>query len=198
MMTVSKVKTVLWGLPVVLLVSGACAFFVFSLENKKAYNSAVSYFKQNQTIIKNKNYIAVIDYSKPSFVKRLFIYDLHTGNAETYLVAHGRESGFIFARDFSNDIDSHKSCTGFFTTGDVFIGEQGLSLLLHGLQEGLNNNAFERGIIIHGADYVSWKSILENWGRLGRSLGCPAVSTDIIHEVIDKLHDGALLYVHAP
>jgi len=69
-------------------------------------------------------------------------------------------------------------------------------LPLHGLQEGLNNNAFNREIIIHGADYVSWRSIIVNLGRLGRSLGCPAVAQDQINEVIDKLKGGALVYIH--
>ncbi len=170
---------------------------MFSAENKQAYESTMNFFKQHQAAIKNQNYLAVIDYTKPSFVKRLFIYDVHKGTAVAYLVAHGRDSGFIFAGDFSNDVQSHKSCKGFLVTGEAFKGEHGRSLRLYGLQDGLNNNAFTRGIVIHGADYVSWISILANGGRLGRSLGCPAVSQDSIDDVIDKLNNGALVYIHA-
>ena len=157
----------------------------------------MQFFKQNQALIKNKDYMAVIDYTKPSFVKRLFIYDVQSAKAARYLVAHGKGSGFIYARDFSNEANSNKSCKGFFITGEIFVGEHGTSLSLHGLQEGLNDNAFNRNIIIHGADYVSWKSIIVNLGRLGRSLGCPAVAEDKINEVIDKLKGGALVYIHA-
>ena len=109
-----------------------------------------------------------------------------------------RSSGFIFARDFSNEINSHKSCRGFFLTGEPFIGENGLSLRLRGLQEWVNDNALVRDIVIHGADYVSWLSIAENFGRLGRSLGCPAVPRENIDEIVGRLKNGALLYIHAP
>jgi hypothetical protein len=193
----AKVKLLIWSLSLVLLCTGVCAFLVFSSENKKAYEITINFFKQNQSAIKNQNYLAVIDYTKPSFVKRLFIYDVHKGAAVMYLVAHGKDSGFIFAGDFSNEVHSHKSCKGFLITGEVFKGEHGRSLQLYGLQDGLNNNAFTRGIVIHGADYVSWISLLANCGRLGRSLGCPSVSQDSIDDVIDKLKDGALVYIHA-
>ena len=184
-------------MPAAFLLAGLFCFLLLSLENRKSYETAIDFFKQNQALIKNKNYVAVIDYTKPSFVKRLFIYDVKSGTAARYLVAHGKSSGFIFARDFSNEVNSNKSCKGFFITGEIFNGEHGPSLPLQGLQEGLNNNAFNREIIIHGADYVSWSSIIVNLGRLGRSLGCPALAEDQIDEVIGKLQGNALVYIHA-
>jgi hypothetical protein len=196
-MPLSKAKFLISVLPIAVLLAGLAGFLLLSLENRKAYETAIEFFKQNQELIKNKNYVAVIDYTKPSFVKRLFIYDVKSGTAARYLVAHGKGSGFIYARDFSNEANSNKSSKGFFITGEIFVGEHGPSLALHGLQEGLNDNAFSRDIIIHGADYVSWQSIIVNLGRLGRSLGCPAVAQDQIDEVISKLKGGALVYVHA-
>ena len=184
-------------MPAAFLLAGLFCFLLLSLENRKSYETAIDFFKQNQALIKNKNYVAVIDYTKPSFVKRLFIYDVQSATAVRYLVAHGKGSGFIFPRDFSNEINSNKSSKGFFITGEIFVGEHGPSLPLQGLQEGLNNNAFNREIIIHGADYVSWKSIIVNLGRLGRSLGCPAVAEDQRDEVIGKLQGSALVYIHA-
>ena len=196
-MPLSKTRFLISGLPAAFLLAGLFCFLLLSLENRKSYETAIDFFKQNQALIKNKNYVAVIDYTKPSFVKRLFIYDVKSGTAARYLVAHGKSSGFIFARDFSNEVNSNKSCKGFFITGEIFNGEHGPSLPLQGLQEGLNNNAFNREIIIHGADYVSWKSIIVNLGRLGRSLGCPAVAEDQRDEVIGKLQGSALVYIHA-
>ncbi len=196
-MPLSKAKFLISGLIIAFLLVGLCGFLLLSSENRKAYETAIEFFKQNQALIKNKDYVAVIDYTKPSFVKRLFIYDVKNDTIARYLVAHGKGSGYIFARDFSNEVDSNKSSKGSFITGETFIGEHGPSLSLHGLQEGLNDNAFKRDIIIHGADYVSWKAIILNLGRLGRSLGCPAVAKGQINEVIDKLKDGALVYIHA-
>jgi len=111
-------------------------FLLLGLENRKSYETAIEFFKQNQDLIKNKNYVAVIDYTKPSFVKRLFIYDVQSATAARYLVAHGKGSGFIYARDFSNEVNSNKSSKGFFITGEMFVGDHGPSLPLHGLQEG--------------------------------------------------------------
>ncbi len=197
-MFTTKLKLFLWSALLAVLAAGAGTFIFFSAENRDAFKIAAAFYRQNQSLIENKNYLAIIDYTKPSWVKRLFIYDAAGNRVRSFLVAHGKESGFIFAREFSNEINSHKSCKGFFLTGEPFIGEHGLSLRLHGLQQGLNNNALARDIVFHGADYVSWGSILENFGRLGRSLGCPAVARDTIDEVVSRLKGGALLYIHAP
>ena len=196
-MRLSKAKILISSVTAAFLFAVLCGFLLLSLENRKSYETAIEFFKQNQELINNENYVAIIDYTKPSFVKRLFIYDVQSASAARSLVAHGKGSGFIFARDFSNEVNSNKSSKGFFITGEIFIGEHGPSLPLHGLQEGLNNNAFNREIIIHGADYVSWKSIIVNLGRLGRSLGCPAVAEDQRDEVIGKLQGSALVYIHA-
>jgi hypothetical protein len=49
--------------------------------------------------------------------------------------------------------------------------------------------------VIHGADYVSEEYIRQN-GRLGRSLGCPALSMDLCQEVIDLIKDGTCLFIY--
>ncbi len=167
------------------------------LINDKAYMKALKHLSSNRARIKNKNYLAIIDYTKPSYRKRLYIVNLKNGEVERFLVAHGKNSGKIMATEFSNEIDSNKSCKGFFITGKPYIGKHGASLALHGLEPGKNNNAQQRGIVIHGADYVSLRSIILNGGRLGRSLGCPAVSLQEIEKVIEKIKNGSLLYIHA-
>lgn len=197
-MTAAKTKFLIFSAALVILATGAGFFMFFNAEDRAALEIAAVFYRQNQSLIENKNYLAIIDYTKPSWVKRLFIYDSAGNRVRSFLVAHGKESGFIFAREFSNEINSHKSCKGFFITGEPFIGENGLSLRLHGLQEGINNNALARDIVIHGASYVSLGSILENFGRLGRSLGCPAVAREHIDEVVSRLKNGALVYIHAP
>ena len=197
-MTAAKTKLLVVSAALAILAAGAAVFMRFSAEDRKAFEIAAAFYRHNQSLIENKNYLAVINYTRPSWMKRLFIYDAAGNRVGSFLVAHGKESGFMFAREFSNEINSHKSCKGFFLTGEPFLGENGLSLTLHGLQQGLNNNALARDIVIHGADYVSWRSIAENFGRLGRSLGCPAVAPEHIDEVVGRLKNGALIYIHAP
>jgi len=164
--------------------------------NREAHEEALRYFNEHSSGIRNKKYLTVIDFTKPSYVKRMFVFDLETNEAERYLVAHGKNSGYIYARDFSNEIGSHQSSRGFFITGDKYHGEHGPSLRLHGKEKGVNDNAFRRDIVIHGADWVSYKAVLLNWGRLGRSWGCPAVPMSEVDEVVEKLKDGSLLYIY--
>jgi hypothetical protein len=100
--------------------------------------------------------------------------------------------------DFSNAITSQKTSAGLFVTGEIYVGQHGRSLRLHGLQPGVNDNAFQRRIVIHGAPYVSWKTMLVNGGRLGHSSGCPAVAEDQVEHIIGQLQRGSLVYIHTP
>jgi hypothetical protein len=162
----------------------------------EAYEEALLYFKTHALEIRNKEYLTLIDFTKPSYAKRMHIFSLETGEVERYLVAHGENSGFTYARDFSNEIGSRKSCGGFFITGERYDGKHGPSLRLHGKEKGINDNAFRRDIVIHGADWVSYSAVLENGGRLGRSWGCPAVPASEVEEIVEKIKDGSLLYIY--
>lgn|SRR5690606_31145549 len=142
--------------------------------------------------------LAVIDFSKPSSEKRLWIFDLDQG-ALLYqeLVAHGRNSGGLLSTSFSNREGSYQSSIGLFQAAESYSGKHGYSLRLDGLEPGINDKARERAIVIHGADYVdpTW---IENHGRIGRSHGCPAVRQEIIREVVDHLKGGQLVFTWYP
>lgn len=140
--------------------------------------------------------LVVIDYTKPSTQKRFCVVDLEQEKVlfESH-VAHGRRSGDNYAVSFSNAPGSYKSSLGFFRTGKTYSGKNGYSLLLDGLEKGINDKARERAIVIHGADYADPR-VLRGQERLGRSLGCPALPPDISHEVIDTIKEGALLYIY--
>jgi hypothetical protein len=145
----------------------------------------------------NKKLLSIIDYSKPSNEKRLFIIDVENRKLlYNTLVAHGQKSGYVSATKFSNKYGSHKSCLGFFRTGNSYYGKRGYSLQLEGLEEGINDNARQRGIVIHGANYVS-ERIANGNGVIGRSWGCPAVSKKLSNEIINLLKGGSLLYIYA-
>lgn len=162
-----------------------------------AVRAALRHYEAHRDKLKNHRYLTVIDYTKPSFSKRMVLVDLKTRKAEHFLVAHGKRSGTVYATEFSNQPETLKSCRGLFLTGKPYQGKHGTSLVLHGLQRGVNDKAYERGIVLHGADYVDPRSVGVNGGRLGRSFGCPAVPRTAVYEIVDKIKGGSLLYIHA-
>ena len=138
--------------------------------------------------------LTIIDFRRPSTEKRMWVYDLRS-RALLFdeLVSHGRGSGQTMATSFSNDLDSHQSSLGLFRTGEAYVGKNGYSLRLDGLDRGVNDRARERGIVIHGAPYVNAAMARAN-GYLGRSYGCPAVRPEIARPLIDAVKGGGLLF----
>ncbi len=142
--------------------------------------------------------LTVIDYSLPSHVKRLWVLDLKRGRVlAREFVAHGRGSGDDVARHFSNRDNSYESSLGTFVTANTYDGSNGLSLRLDGLDPGLNDHAMERGIVMHGAWYVS-PEMIQRVGRLGRSEGCPALSERAAPRIIHLIEGGSVLFAYYP
>lgn len=144
-----------------------------------------------------KQIMAIADFSQSSNKKRLYVIDLIQKKLlfNTF-VAHGRNSGQEFAKDFSNNNSSYQSSLGFYKTLGTYQGKHGLSLRLEGLEKGINDRAFERAIVMHGASYVS-ENFIKNTGRLGRSQGCPAVSMADHKKLIELLYNGAGLFIYS-
>jgi hypothetical protein len=113
------------------------------------------------------------------------------------LVAHGRNSGELYADRFSNRPQSHQSALGFYITGSPYQGGQGYSLLMSGVDTGFNENARKRAIVIHGAHYAT-NQYVEHYGRLGRSFGCPALPPDQNKSVIELIRDGSVIFSYYP
>jgi len=159
--------------------------------------SGYELLKEEHTI-NRPEVITIIDFSMPSNQERLWVLDLVEVKVLYHcLVSHGRNSGEIMAENFSNKPGSYASSPGFYTTGETYFGKHGFSLRLNGIENGINDKARERAIVIHGADYVSPEFIEKN-GRLGRSLGCPAVPEELSKEIIETIKDGTCLFVYAP
>jgi hypothetical protein len=154
---------------------------------------AFTFFDQNKQRIKNTKYITMIDFSLPSIEKRLFLLNLETGSVRKFWVAHGRASGGLFARSFSNVDNSKKSSLGMYITGGTYVGKHGRSMYLYGLDR-TNSNAYSRDIVVHGAPYVSAAFIRQS-GYLGRSWGCPAVSNSVIQPLMKLTQKGSLMYI---
>jgi hypothetical protein len=142
--------------------------------------------------------LTVIDYSRPSTEPRLFVLDLaQRALLHQTLVAHGRGSGENLATRFSNRPGSLQSSLGLFVTLGTYAGRHGRSLRLLGLEAGVNDRAGERAIVMHGAGYVS-AAFAALHGRLGRSLGCPALGLDVAPQVIDAIRGGSALFAYYP
>lgn len=142
--------------------------------------------------------LAVIDYSKPSTVRRLWVFNLIKRKLLYYeLVAHGRNTGGNLATTFSNTLGSLQSSLGLFRTLGTYIGHNGYSLRMQGLEPGINDHALERALVIHGASYVN-PALARQQGRIGRSYGCPAVRNAIARPLIDKLKGGQYVFSYYP
>ncbi|MEP6632774.1 MAG: murein L,D-transpeptidase catalytic domain family protein [Luteimonas sp.] len=141
--------------------------------------------------------LAVIDYTRPSTQKRLWVFDLDAGRLlYAEYVAHGRGSGADMATQFSNTDGSYQSSLGLFATAETYTGENGYSMRMDGLEPGINDRARARLLVMHGADYVDPVQALKQ-GRLGRSWGCPAVRKQVAHGMIDSLKQGQLIFAYA-
>ena len=171
----------------------------FMLPQKKSFTKAMEgYFLLKERGVVQKDILTLVDYSLSSKVNRLWVIDLKNNSILFQsLVSHGRNSGNEFAAKFSDKPESYQSSLGFYVTGETYYGKHGYSLRLDGMDKGINSNARARAIVVHGADYVSEKFAQQN-GRLGRSLGCLALSQDLTKEVIDTIKDKSCLFVYYP
>lgn len=148
--------------------------------------------------LRHAEILSIADLSQSSNNKRLYVIDMEKKTVvyNTY-VSHGRNSGNEFAKSFGNKPQCYKTSLGFYATGNTYQGAHGLSLRLNGLEPGINHRALERGIVIHGASYVS-ENFIKKYGRLGRSQGCPAVPEHECEPIVNKIKDGTCFFVFYP
>jgi hypothetical protein len=143
-----------------------------------------------------KSIISIADMSQTSSTKRLWVIDLDKKQLllNTW-VAHGKNTGDDKATRFSNVNSSNQSSLGFYITGEVYYGKHGRSLRLDGMDNGYNDNARSRAIVVHGADYVG-QGTINALGRLGRSLGCPAVAPELSAKLINTIEGKTVLFIN--
>ena len=200
-MSAQQINAFYGGLVALLLVVGAGLLWLPQKISSEAYRAAFAAFEGYRTAHPEERfrYLAVVDYSKPSYLRRMTIIDLVNEEESFYRVAHGKNSGELYATRFSNTPESGMSSLGLYRVLDTYIGDHGKAVRLEGLERATNGNAFSRDIVLHSADYVSLGYILLNLvtfngPRIGRSNGCFVVSPDDIDEVAQKLSRKGLLY----
>jgi len=173
-------------------------FFVeLGLEGKMSFAAFEQALAGFEIIEVERAVLTIIDFSLPSTAERFFVIDME--NRELLFsshVSHGRNSGDNYTTSFSNRPGSNQSSLGFFLTDYTYIGANGLSLRLEGLEEGINHNARARAVVIHGADY-SDPNLIRSMGRLGRSQGCPALPRELTKPIIETISNGSLVFAYS-
>lgn len=161
----------------------------------KAFHQAVTGY--HKIADRKRDVLTLIDFSRPSTEKRLFVFDMKQRKLLfSSVVSHGKNSGDKYATSFSNEYGSYKSSLGFYLTETTYQGKNGYSLILNGLEKGINDRARERAIVMHGAAYAN-PSVVSEGGRLGRSFGCPAVPQKLTRPIIDAIKGGSVMYIYA-
>jgi len=168
-----------------------------TMPNLSVFEKAIKgYAKLDEAGKVSNPLLTVIDFNLSSKKKRMWVLNMNTREVvfNTY-VAHGKNTGVEFAKNFSNKVNSHQSSLGFYVTGETYYGKNGLSLFIDGMEKGFNSKARERYVVIHGADYAE-PDFIKRVGRLGRSYGCPAVPNKIAKDLIHKIKGKSVVYIH--
>ncbi|RVQ67758.1 twin-arginine translocation pathway signal [Croceicoccus ponticola] len=142
-----------------------------------------------------KDVAAIADYGVHSALPRFHFANVEAGTVRSFLVAHGTGSdpehdGWL--NEFSNTPGSNATSRGSYVTYEWYRGKYGTSIRLGGLDPE-NSNALPRAIVAHSADYAR-ASHISQFGRLGRSNGCFAMSPDDFNEALWHLSGGRLIY----
>ncbi len=157
-----------------------------------------AYNKAAKKGLAKKHYLTIIDFTKPSDEKRMWVIDVdHHKTLFHTLVSHGKGTGMRWAKHFSNSFGSKESSLGLYQAGNSYIGHRGYSMRLIGLEKGFNNNVFARAVVMHPAWYVSDK-MAKSLHRIGRSYGCTALSPKVSKPIIKTIKDGSLIFAYYP
>jgi len=154
-----------------------------------------AYGKLRQAGYDSREMLTIVDYSKPSTERRLWVINLKDLQVPVRaLVANGKNNG---DNTFSDRPSSHDSSIGVYLTSNTYFGKHGYSLRINGLEKGFNDRARARDIVMHSAYYVS-ETFAHIHGRLGRSWGCFALSPAVAPIIINKIKDGTVLFAYYP
>lgn len=180
---------------------------VRTLSHPKALETAFrSYFayKNSHPDEVKKPYLYFVDYGLSSTEPRGYVFDMEnlTIVDGPFTVAHGRGSStsqYGVPTRFSNRSGAATTSLGLYLTQETY-GFSGhaagrlyhsIGLRLQGLSRGWNDNARARGVVAHGAPYVTPT-------KAGRSQGCPAMEQARAERLLPKLANGSMVFLFAP
>lgn len=146
-------------------------------------------------VLWRRDIVGIADFGLHSALPRFHFVNLENGSVRSFLVAHGTGSdpehdGWLKA--FSNVPGSNATSRGAYISWEWYTGKYGTSIRMGGL-EATNSNAFDRAIVMHSANYATPEHVAQ-WGKLGRSNGCLAMSPADFGEALVHLSGGRLVY----
>jgi len=196
--TTTKVKNVVGSNNWVKTTSKTISSKATNLDPEVLKVSLNAYAKAKSQGITKTPMLTIVDYSKPSKDRRLWVIDMRKLNVvfNTW-VAHGKNSGAAKATSFSNKPQSKKSSLGVFITDAPYRGIHGYSLRIKGLEKNINNNAYNRAIVVHGSKYVS-QGFAKSRGMMGRSWGCFAVDQKVIKPLVNTIKEKSIIVAYYP
>ena len=167
--------------------------------SKKLLTISVLSMKKYENKLKNTKIIVIIDYTKHSSKRRLYVVEIASGTVlRQHHVAHGSGSASSvdpgYAVKFSNTNMSKCSSVGAAMTAETYYGKYGLSLKIRGLEDS-NSNIYARAIVFHKSDYVT-DAYIRKTGRCGLSWGCPAVDPTIKDSLVQLIKNGVFVYLN--
>jgi hypothetical protein len=168
-----------------------------------AFRSYFAYKAAHPDDVK-KPYLYFVDYGLPSTVPRGYVFDMDTRKIVDgpFTVAHGRGSSsthYGVPTRFANVVGAATSSLGLYVAQETyaFTGHtasrtySSLGLRLMGVSGSFNDKARARGVVAHGAPYVTP-------AKAGRSEGCPAMEQARASRLLPKLANGGLVFLFAP
>jgi L,D-transpeptidase catalytic domain len=170
---------------------------------RKAIQAYYSFKAAHPEQVRNP-YFYFVDYGLSKTTPRGYVFDMDQKKLVEgpFIVAAGRgsaENAKGVPTRFGNGSGSGTTSLGLFVTKGsyAFSGHSGgrlyssIGLRLDGVSGQFNDKAMARGVVVHGAPYVTASGS-------GRSLGCPAMDQARAHRLIPKLTNGALVFLFSP
>jgi hypothetical protein len=170
---------------------------------RMAFQAYYNYKTANPGKVK-KPYLYYVDYGLSNTTPRGYVFDMEklTVVDGPFTVAHGRGSASPSQSKpvrFSNRQGSNATSLGLYLAQETygFSGKTGgrrytsVGLRLQGLSGRYNSAARARGVVAHGAPYVTAT-------RAGRSEGCPAMEQGRARELLPKISRGGLVFLFSP
>lgn len=168
-----------------------------------AFQAYYAYAERNPDDVRNP-YLFYVDYGLDNRTARGYVFDMEAMRLVEgpFTVAHG--SGSSASRNgvptrFSNRPGSYQSSLGLYLAQETydFRGRSGgkrytsVGLRMKGVSGAFNDAARRRGIVSHGAPYVTARDA-------GRSQGCPAMEERRAQRLLPMIANGGMVFLFSP
>jgi hypothetical protein len=170
---------------------------------RRAFEAYYAYKAAHPATVR-KPYLFFVDYGLDNRTPRGYVFDMVALKVVDgpFTVAHGRGSAQgsngVPTR-FTNARNSAASSLGLYVAQETYAfsgrssGQRyrSIGLRLNGVSGAFNNAARARGVVAHGAPYVTP-------AQAGRSEGCPAMEESRARRLLPRISKGGLVFLFSP